>query len=415
MPKTKAKRVLLLTVGTGTAEQFEATVLAPIAKSVRKGEFARVLLLPSQTTQDNARELERLIADRPMELMPLPEKGMEDDPDRCFDHFDQVIAGLLREGFSAADLMADITRGTKTMSAALALAAVRHGVPTLRYITGQRGPGGVVVPGTEVVHEFSTHQIQARRDVDLALHLIYRWNFAAVDAVLPGTTGPFSKLLPRWLFQEAQTLRAVAAFYGAWDCFDYAGACKVAFPTDADLPAHLEPLIPTPETRTWLKKLTEPVLDPGRLEAVPQLSRLAQDLLANAERRLKMGQYEDAMIRIYRVLELAARMALIKTCPTSDLRTNDWTVWNMVEAVRKKGDRKIGEELRSIARDQVFGTSGRNRSILVHGYAARGLSKDADAYQSTLDKLRKLIGSIGGSSGGDAAIQQTEFPSWRVD
>lgn len=49
-----AREVLLLTVGTGTADDPEATLIGPTRKSLEKGHWAKVVLLPSRGTEDKA-------------------------------------------------------------------------------------------------------------------------------------------------------------------------------------------------------------------------------------------------------------------------------------------------------------------------------------------------------------------------
>ena len=131
-------QILLCTVGTGTIDQIRDTLLEPLKKSIRQGEWQQVILLPSQLTAANAELLCREVQDVPIAIKPLPQEKMEDDPDACFAHFDSVLATLRTEGAAPDAILVDFTRGTKVMSAALVLAAVRHDIPSLRYISGPR-------------------------------------------------------------------------------------------------------------------------------------------------------------------------------------------------------------------------------------------------------------------------------------
>jgi hypothetical protein len=166
-------RSLLLTVGTGNIEDLEASLFVPLRISIERGEWERIVLLPSLVTADNADVLRERLAGLPIAIEPLPKPGVEDDADQCFEHFDRVIEGLLADGFAAEEIVVDFTRGTKAMSAALVLAAVRHGIPRLRYIaSASRDARGLVIPGTEELRETSTARATARRIIDLARGLM---------------------------------------------------------------------------------------------------------------------------------------------------------------------------------------------------------------------------------------------------
>ena len=133
---TSAKSILALTVGFGNPNDIEGTLYEPLLKSIREGSWDKVVFLPSLVTEENARELERRLSGIAVEIIPLPRRNDENDVDSCFAHFDQVIEKLRTEGFEPPNICADFTRGTKAMSAALVLAAIRHGVPRMRYVEG---------------------------------------------------------------------------------------------------------------------------------------------------------------------------------------------------------------------------------------------------------------------------------------
>jgi hypothetical protein len=50
-------RALLLTVGTGDAADLEASLFSPLLLSIATGEWARVVLLPSQVTGGSAQAI----------------------------------------------------------------------------------------------------------------------------------------------------------------------------------------------------------------------------------------------------------------------------------------------------------------------------------------------------------------------
>jgi hypothetical protein len=160
--------ILLLTVGVGNIDQLRQTLIVPLLKSVSKGEWDRVILLPSQFSADAARQFQAELSHPRIEMKALPAAGLEDDAQACFRYFDGVLRELLTQ-VSPHEIFLDFTRGTKVMSVAAALAAVSHGLTHLRYVVGgRRDERGVVVPGTETVREWDIGDIESLRPQRLA-------------------------------------------------------------------------------------------------------------------------------------------------------------------------------------------------------------------------------------------------------
>jgi CRISPR-associated protein (TIGR02710 family) len=308
---------------------------------------------------------------------PLPREGAENDPDACFDHFDAAIEALLAEGFAGTDLVADFTRGTKAMSAALVLAATRHGVPILRYVGGDRRDArGTVIAGSERIHETRTARATARRRLDLARDLVERANFAAALSLLPD---PDHKLaVIGWDVAEQRVLRGLrplVAWFAAWDRFDYTGAQAFHLPESPALPAAWRRHVPPQAVRHFV----------ARLGRSPRSSRnLAIDIFANAARRVSQGQYEDALVRIYNVVERIARARM------QDAGVIVATRAEAIEALRRRQD-PMAQWLRALDRAHPALQSGaRNNSILIHGHGAQG-SHDPAQWQSLLDDVEGIL------------------------
>jgi hypothetical protein len=117
---------LILTVGTGSERDVEGSILSPFRKTLHEGPWDRIVLLPSQTAIPLA-ELVRHdnpdLASR-ISIRPLPGPEDEYNLDRAYSHFEAELHSLFESGGSPENTAIDLTRGTKAMSAALALAAV---------------------------------------------------------------------------------------------------------------------------------------------------------------------------------------------------------------------------------------------------------------------------------------------------
>jgi len=169
--------VLLLTVGAGDPDRLEETLLAPLRRSIREGSPGRVVLVPSSRTAPVAG---RLAGEVNAEAHPLPPNA-ENDFSASYAHFDALIEKLRRyDNTAPADLIVDFTRGTKVMGIAAALAAVRHGARTLRYVRGDRDDRGAVRAGTETIHDFDADAVHAAwREEAAALLSAMGWTDAA--------------------------------------------------------------------------------------------------------------------------------------------------------------------------------------------------------------------------------------------
>ena len=395
-----SKKALVLTVGTGNVDDIERTLLVPVLKSVEDGKWERVVLLPSLITEDAARILKERISSSAVELKSLPELNQENDADSCFGHFDDVLAGLIDDGFEPNDIQVDFTRGTKAMSAALVLAAVGRGIQVLRYVySEQRDERGMVVPDTEKVGQVRTSRATTRRLLDQAKEFMRQGDFSAVISLLPAPERPFFDLrIPEVFRPECTALRAAAQIYAAWDRLAYKAAAQVLAQIGPPA-AKAGSFALTPEMRKWLHCLMEmPEQNDHKAMAI-YLRRLAGDLLANAERRIRDSHLEDALLRAYRVLELIGQIRLFnRGYNSSALPPDDETI----QAVRKKLKKKkskdfdpdnktgkltasrlqvarllkelgdpFGQKLSNFDKEyQELQVRHRNDSVLVHGFTA---------------------------------------------
>jgi len=415
MGKNINAKALLLTVGTGRSENIEQTLITPLKKSIEKGEWSVVVLLPSRRTLGNA---EALGGSHPaIRVLPLDKPGQEENADDCYAHFDRVISSLLEEGYSQDDIVPDFTRGTKVMSAALVLASIRHGLPMVRYITGERDSQGMVQPGTERIVDVSTLTAVSHRQLDRARSFFERGDFEAALEVLPRVDGPLGMLYPEPVRQIASFFRPVAEFYGRWDRLDYRAARNVRLYAEypAQTPGAWKRFVPTAEMVEWVNALAEP--RPAEPSAMAMhLRRLSADLLANGERRIRDGQYEDAVLRAYRVLEMIGQIHLFERgLDTEKLPPDNEYIIQLREKLSKEGRSDFGRrfdgtltaprELAARLLKQMgdpfgkrllqLGESGqikansRNMSVLIHGYDITGFEAPeilAKHYQA-LEKL----------------------------
>ena len=160
-----AGAVLVMSVGTGDHTSLEATLLAPLRKSIATDAWARVILLPSAMTEEYAKRLKNGMGPIDAAIRPLP-PGAENDADRAYAHFDTVLAAVL-QATPPHRIVVDFTRGTKAMSAALVLA----GYGGYTYVLAAMGPplvkwavGALYLGFAGLLLSVLRHRLKARRN-----------------------------------------------------------------------------------------------------------------------------------------------------------------------------------------------------------------------------------------------------------
>lgn len=197
---------------------------------------------------------------------------------------------------SGAQVIADYTGGTKTMTVALVLAALDDGRVELQSVTGARADLVKVRDGSQAAAPVTVEHIRFRHDVKpiLAAWKRYAWDEAARGLeALGAPRNP--ELRAAW-----QRARDVSRAFAAWDRFDHAGALALLNQYEGVvapvLPAHY----------TALKQLAKADHPAGAALRV-------WDLWLNAQRRAADGRYDDAVARVYRLIEWTAQWQLAST------------------------------------------------------------------------------------------------------
>lgn len=305
---------------------------------------------------------------------------------------DHVVGGWTRD-HPGAEVITDLTGGTKAMSAGLALAAMRWPC-RFSYVGGTertKGGVGVVVSGREqVLQTLNPADTLGLLALDSALELLRTHAFAAAEAVLQQAvrrvTEPARKA-------ELGAVSSLAGALADWDCFQH----RTALNKLRELPRHTHNLAAA----------LGPAIVPAALAATSRLTThlaaivaagpggpsrpLILDLLANARRRLDERRWDDATARLYRVVEATAQfhlaaaglpstsaVPLVKvpeplrgrlTPYASDglARLGLQDAWELLQHLRPDVVRPFAEA--SLDHREKSPLVARNQSILAHGFA----------------------------------------------
>ncbi len=255
---------------------------------------------------------------RQAELSFTDYKIITDDTDDlvlCYARARDCATRMTDWGIPADEVLVDYTGGTKTMTAALALATIGNG-SAFSYIGGKsrtKNGLGVVVSGAEVVHQgvspWRIFAVEEKKRVGLFV-ADYQYDAAvAVMQAMPESVMPSER-------EIGSGLTLVLQAYQAWDAFRHGDAvqkltqgmkvlepcCRVGA-SESILPF----VVQCRENLAILSRmqgLTHNFKDPHEL--------LLLDLVSNADRQMRQGKHDDAAARLYRALEMAGQIEFKK-------------------------------------------------------------------------------------------------------
>ena len=284
-------KVLAITVG-GSPD--------PIVNAIRSGNPDYVLFFAStspnggskrqllETTEQGPPITQRAdLNDDSFEIIDVPDP---DDMDTCFQLMIEAME-TATERLSPAQRIADYTGGTKTMSAALVIAALHLGWQ-LELVTGPRKDTVKVISGTEspvAVMPASVRFYQLEHEAKI---LFDSHAFRALEDLLENGL-KIPPPLPSKKRAWAQNLLVLSRAFRLWDNFQYEEALEVIRPVARCCPSHVETLaqIVGKETPSY---------------------KLVSDLIGSAMRRAENGLLDDAVLRLYRAVELLAQIRLLR-------------------------------------------------------------------------------------------------------
>ena len=308
-------------------------------------------------------------------------------------------------------LIADITGGTKIMSAALALVMMEFR-SRFSYVGGgarTKDGLGVVESGTEsVVQDANPWDVLALREVRALAHSFNHAQFA--DALATAQV-----LADHMDDQRRQKFYAAIADmvrgYMLWDGFDHQKALTIL----GQAKGRLAPYDYGSKRLADLLKVVKN--DVERLEALqrdaqwlrgkhpPKEGEVGRiyllDLLGNAQRRAEAGHYDDAVARLYSAIEKCAKIALwagygidnsnVRLEQVPESLREEWRSLVAEEGVARVGLEKSFQLLAALddpigkvflAREKTLKDTlqARNNSLLAHGY----VPIDRDKYEKLL-------------------------------
>ncbi len=198
----------------------------------------------------------------------------------------------------------DYTSGTKAMSAGIIVSAIENNCDYISYITGTRDNQGRVKTGTEKMNTFRPNQIYATKYIELGKQFFNKYLFqAAIDLFEKAKNMCHDETL----HNEVELYISLAQAFNAWDKFDHEQAKNIF----TEITRNKQALVL--KENKEIKKTIEIIKQHLHTIASNQFSdTLIIDLFKNAQRRYSEGKYDDAIARLYRLLEYIAQVLLDK-------------------------------------------------------------------------------------------------------
>ncbi len=287
----------------------------PVVASIREHRPSRVVWFCSQDTVETVGPIKDQLGRHGVAVQD--HKVLVEDPQdlvHCYERALRCADLALADGWSPSAVLVDFTGGTKVMTAALVLATIGRGFG-FSYVGGTartKNGRGVVEPGAEMIIRrgdpfllfaveerkrlagfFRTYQFNAARTVAEAL---LARPLSEPDRVAFRMVGELAKAYELWeRFEYKQALETLGPCWRRW-------AVAVAANPGIRYAAVLSVL---EANVRWLERLARATSGFSRYDKL-----LVADLLANADRRAQEASYDDAIVRLYRALELGAQAAI---------------------------------------------------------------------------------------------------------
>jgi len=226
-----------------------------------------------------------------------------DNPYDCYEKANHSIQYFLKRGDK---VLVDYTGGTKSMTVGLAVASMEYPDCEIGLVGGKRIDTVKICDGMERVSKLPINVVYVNRQMSLFNRLVDRWDYQAATKILEDISGS-GYVLDNTIFDHSLLL---CRAFASWDKFDYETAVPLIelFKNNDFIAPYNAVLKKVTAALSWYKMENQKV---GRIPGFD----LVYDLLLNAERRAEQGNYDDAVSRTYRGLEMYAQFCLRSNNP----------------------------------------------------------------------------------------------------
>jgi CRISPR-associated protein (TIGR02710 family) len=406
--KGRRPRALIITVGVPADPRQD--IVEALLEEVRTSQPEQVVLIASGESHKNAKRLAGLIEDAGDDAQRIVRLESAHDLEEAFLQANRAIETLIDRGIAPEDVAINFTSGTKMMSAGAVLSAVFNRCMQLRYIVGAEA-------GSRNRRVIRTHPggVFALQDIRRARSLAMELRFKSAIAVLEGVD---DSLLSESDRRIQSSLIRIGEAFDEWHHFRPGRFLDIYREIDFRH-SLLEAFEMTPDGIAAVERLAAEMLEGG------PGPYLLTDLYNNGLRQLEAGEADDALIRLYRALELLAQWILMRDhgIDTNDVETRRIPPRDRVgfEALRSLDDGLVKIGLRKsydllIILDTAVGRrymesetmkqflSQRTSSILVHGQTPAGGEDPRKLFRAAAELIKVELADF------EALRRSLQFP-----
>lgn len=293
------KRALFMTVGTGMGLDKEKKVknLAHgLLTSVEHYNPDRIVFFGSEDSKETVESLKEQYYEKMGEELAnyqFIELRDVDDFYECYTKIEEEIKK--KEG---DEIIIDYTSGTKTMTTSAGICAMLY-QKKLTLVSGERGENGIVIPGTEAAREQNLFAAYDKYLLDKAREAFNSYRFGEAMGYLKQIVA----------LEEKEAFKKLVQAYDLWDKFEHEKAFQMLASVKDER---------TDDNKSFLGRLTK---------GIAKEDFILVDLLNNARRRMEEGKYDDAVARLYRIIELVAQYRLRAKY---GIESGDVDVWHLM-------------------------------------------------------------------------------------
>lgn len=279
----------------------------PIIKSIHHHKPEFVSFLASQKTVGTIskvkEESKTLSYESQITIIDL-----ENDLTHCYEKSNEAIKRVVNKGYAKENVIVDYTGGTKNMTAALTLASISHGF-SYSYVGGEKRTKngvGIVEDGHEKTYEsINPWDFLAVTEKKKLIDFFNTYQFKATKAIINSLMD--KNIKNKYLFKK---IGFIIEGYSEWDLFRHSSAlekfkrAKIEEIMEAQDEIFVRFAKDTNTLLDFLKQSKECNDKPCRFYML--------DLFSNAQRRQEEEKVDDAILRLYRIVEMIAQERLLE-------------------------------------------------------------------------------------------------------
>ncbi len=310
----------------------------PIVKSITHYKPEYVSFFVSQQTSGVAIQIVNALRDEGISVSY--EQTLCDKPDDlldCYRKSEGAVQKILNNGYDPTETVVDYTGGTKNMSVAIALASIKYGF-TYSYVGGKertKDGVGIVIDGQEEIsYSLNPWDFLAINEKERIATLFNSYQFKSAKAIAESVTSKTTKY--KALYRRL--VLVIEGFY-RWDLFCHEDALRMFERSKIDEFYEYD----DEWIRNFAKDVSNSIIKLKELLQEPGKPTMAMiyDLFSNAERRYEEGKIDDAILRLYRIVEMIAQMRLSENY---GINVSDIRIEQIPETIREEYQRRYLDE-----------------------------------------------------------------------